>query len=58
MGKTYEEIKGLMELYDDLPEGAFMAVMEENGVGVDDMAAISEQLEKDWAEPTSQQEEK
>jgi len=48
MSKTYEEIKGLMELYDDLPDGAFFAVMAENGVTIEEMSEISERLEKDW----------
>lgn len=49
MSKTYDEIKDLMEMFDDLPDGAFFAVMEEHGVSIEDMEAIGDRLTKDWA---------
>jgi hypothetical protein len=40
------EIKDLCEELDDLPDGAFMAVLAERGVSTDDLFEYSQEVER------------
>lgn len=44
--KQYERLKAKLDnldaMYGDLPDGAYFAVLEENGVDTGDMAAMAE----------------
>jgi len=41
------EIQALCDLYDDLPTGAWLAVLEEHGVSVDDLAKMPDSVPVD-----------
>jgi len=46
-GHDSEFVKSMMGMYDDLPDGAFFAVMEEHGIYPEDMEDITWEEDED-----------
>lgn len=43
--QEFERIKELNERYSDLPDGAYFAIMAENGVETEDLAAFADECD-------------
>jgi hypothetical protein len=53
--KSFAEIKAICDQFDDLPDGAFLAVLEEHGVSVEDLERLTRHENQVADGPTKKQ---